>query len=99
MREIGYLGAGNTADQRDALINMFYIGFEPVRHEGTYDFGRSDLPARLRNLGYQLSFNHGRWQAPPSDTVFLHRKLAGTFLLCARLAARVNVRNLLIPYL
>lgn len=99
MRAIGYLGVGNTAAQRDALINMFYIGFEPVRHEGAYDFGSSDLPARLRDLGYQLSFEQGRWQAPPSDTVFLHRKLAGTFLLCARLATRVDVRNLMTPYL
>jgi len=98
LRAIGYLGAGNTAYQRDTLINMFYIGFEPVRHEGSYDFGHSDLPARLRNLGYQLSFEHGLWQAPPSDTVFLHRKLAGTFLLCARLASRVDVRTLMAPY-
>ena len=99
MRAIGYLGAGNTVHQRDALIDMFYMGFEPVRHEGSYDFGHSDLPARLRNLGYQLSFDHGSWQAPPSDTVFLHRKLAGTFLLCARLSARVDVRTLMAPYL
>jgi len=99
MRAIGYLGAGNTADQRDALIDMFYIGFEPVRHQGTYDFGHSDLPARLRKLGYQLSFKHGVWQVPPSDTVFLHRKLAGTFLLCVRLGACVNVRTLVAPYL
>jgi hypothetical protein len=99
MRAIGYLGAGDTAHQRDALINMFYIGFEPARYEGAYDFGHSDLPARLRDLGYQLSFEHGLWRAPPADTIFLHRKLAGTFLLCARLGARVDVRTLVAPYL
>lgn len=99
MREIGYLGAGNTAHQRNALIDMFHTGFEPVRQEGAYDFGQSDLPARLRDLGYQLSFDHGVWQAPPADTVFLHRKLAGTFLLCSRLAARVDVRALMGRYL
>ncbi len=99
MHAIGYLGAGDTAHQRDALINMFYIGFEPARYEGAYDFGHTDLPARLRDLGYQLCFEHGLWRAPPADTVFLHRKLAGTFLLCARLGARVDVRTLIAPYL
>jgi len=99
MRSIGYLGLGNAAHQRDALINMFYLGFEPARTEGAYDFGKTDLPARLRDLGYQLSFKQGLWQTPPTDTMFLHRKLAGTFLLCARLSARVNVRTLLAQYL
>ncbi|MCP3867593.1 MAG: AarF/ABC1/UbiB kinase family protein [Gammaproteobacteria bacterium] len=99
MREIGYLNAGNTDAQRDALIDMFHLGFEPVRFEGAYDFGDSDLSARLRDLGYQLSIEQGQWQVPPSDTVFLHRKLAGTFLLCARLAARVDIRYLMTRYL
>lgn len=68
-----------------------------MRQKGAFEFGSSDLPARLRHLSYQLSFNRGQWQAPPSDTVFLHRKLAGTFLLCTRLAARVDVRKLMPP--
>ena len=34
-------------------------------------------------------------KAPPPDTMFLHRKLIGTFLICARLHARVNVHALI----
>jgi predicted unusual protein kinase regulating ubiquinone biosynthesis (AarF/ABC1/UbiB family) len=99
MHAIGYLGAGDSVYQRDAMVNIFYTGFEPARHAGAYDFGSSDLPARLRDLGYQLSLEHGLWRTPPPDTIFLHRKLAGTFLLCARLGARVDVRALMEPYL
>jgi len=99
MRTIGYLGSGDSAYQREAMVNMFYTGFEPIRHAGAYDFGSSDIPARLRDLGYQLSFEHGLWRTPPPDTIFLHRKFAGTFLLCARLRAHVDVRALMEPYL
>jgi aarF domain-containing kinase len=36
---------------------------------------------------------------PPSDTLFLHRKLAGVFLLLARLGARVPTRRLVLDAL
>jgi hypothetical protein len=36
---------------------------------------------------------------PPPETIFLHRKLAGTFFLCARIGARVDTHALVAPYL
>jgi hypothetical protein len=36
---------------------------------------------------------------PPSDTMFLHRKLVGVYLLLARLGARVATGRILRPYL
>jgi hypothetical protein len=38
-------------------------------------------------------------RAPPPETIFLHRKLAGTFFLCSHIRARVNTRALVAPYL
>jgi hypothetical protein len=38
-------------------------------------------------------------RAPPPETIFLHRKLAGTFFLCARIGARVDTHALAAPYL
>jgi len=60
-----------------------------------YDFAASHLPARLRDVGLQLAFRAGGFRLPPPDAVFLNRKLVGTFLLCAHLHARVDVRALL----
>ncbi len=34
------------------------------------------------------------WHIPPIDTLFLHRKRGGLYLLAARLKARVNVQTL-----
>lgn len=97
--DIGYLGEEDTAVQRDALAEIILTVCEPLRHPGPFDFAASDLVVRLRDLGLELSFAHGFWRAPPSDTVFLHRKFGGLYLLCARLGARVDVGALLAPYL
>jgi len=72
---------------------------EPLRAAGTYDFGNSDLAARARSAGMDLAFRRGFLRAPPPETIFLHRKLGGTFLLCARIRARVDVRSLVSPHL
>ena len=41
----------------------------------------------------------GEFKAPPPETVFLHRKLVGSFLVCARIRARVRVQDLIMAYL
>ncbi|MFN3593257.1 MAG: ABC1 kinase family protein, partial [Thiobacillaceae bacterium] len=87
----GYLGEADPPPRRRAVVELFLLVAEPGRHAGAYDFGRSDLPQRLRDSSYALGFDQGHWRPPPPDLIFLHRKLAGCFLLCARLGARVDV--------
>ena len=48
----------------------------------------------MRDLGYDLAVRRGLMRAPPPATIFLHRKLVGSFLLLARIGARVNARSL-----
>jgi hypothetical protein len=64
-----------------------------------YDFEASRLAARARDAGFELAFRRGFMRAPPPETIFLHRKLAGTFLLCGRIRARVDTRALIHPHL
>jgi hypothetical protein len=35
---------------------------------------------------------------PPAETLFLHRKIGGMYLLATKLRARVNLRALVEPY-
>ena len=44
------------ADRVEALLDLFLIGCEPFRHRGVYDFGASDVPARAREPGMELTF-------------------------------------------
>ncbi len=94
-REIGYFREEIHADQREAVIDLFLQVTEPARFRGRYDFGSSDLPQRIRDAGLALSFERGYWHTPPADVLFIHRKLAGLYLLAARLRARVDVNSIL----
>jgi len=93
--EIGFLADSDRKAPAEAMLDLIQLATEPFRHDGLYDFGRSDLPARARASSMALVFEHGFWRPPPPQTLFLQRKLGGTFLLCARLRARVDARTLL----
>ncbi len=94
---IGYLPAGEREDRARGVEELILLVCEPLRHRGVYDFGRSQIPSRVRDLGFDLAFRRGFLRPPPPETVFLHRKLVGSFLLCARIRARVDVHALVRP--
>jgi aarF domain-containing kinase len=96
---IGYVDAGAPREQLEAAVDVILLVCEPLRYRGRYDFGASDLPSRARDLGFDLAIRRGLLKAPPPATMFLHRKLAGMYLLVARLGARVDVRKLVEPAL
>ena len=91
---IGYITATDSPERVKAAVDLVFLGCEPLLHEGLYDFPASDLPARVRDLGYDLAVRRGLIRAPPPATLFLQRKLAGSFLMLARIGARVNAHSL-----
>lgn len=92
---IGYFPEDIKPRHREALLDLLELAGEPLTHVGSYDFGRSDLPARVREAGMVLSFEKGYWHNPPADAVFLHRKVGGIFLLAARLRSRADLRRII----
>jgi predicted unusual protein kinase regulating ubiquinone biosynthesis (AarF/ABC1/UbiB family) len=97
--EIGYLPEVEREDRVEALVDLILLIGEPLRHEGVYDFGASNLAPRARAAGFDLAFRRGFLRAPPPRTIFLHRKLGGTFLLCSHIRARVDAHALIAPHL
>jgi predicted unusual protein kinase regulating ubiquinone biosynthesis (AarF/ABC1/UbiB family) len=98
-RSIGYIADDASGDVVQAALDVLELVCEPLRTKGRYDYGGSDLPKRARELGIDLAFKRGLLRMPPSDTMFLHRKLVGVYLLLARLGARVATGRILQPYL
>jgi len=96
---MGYLAADAPAEHADGLVDLILMAGEPLRHHGPYDFAMSDLFGRAQACGQDLVFRRGFKRTPPGETLFLHRKFVGTFLLCTRLRARVNVHSLVRPWL
>jgi aarF domain-containing kinase len=95
---LGYMAPDADTATAKALVEMIKLSSE-VLEPGIYDFGTSDLFDRLyvkgRDMYMEEAFNH----LPESITMFLQRKFAGMFMLCRRLRARVDLRELLDPYL
>ena len=96
---IGYASSDDSVERLQAVIDVIFLVCEPLRRVGPYDFPNSDLPARVRALTFDLAFRRGLLRSPPPETMFLHRKLVGSFLLLARIGARVDARGLVLPFL
>jgi len=96
---IGYFQTSINDTQRNLVLDIFALACEPLRHQGEYDFGCSDLATRIRDAGMVLGMDRDFWHTPPADTLFLHRKLGGLYLLAARLKARVNVQKMAANFL
>ena len=95
--QIGYVTADDPPARVRAAVDVIRLVCEPLLWRGPYDFAASDLPARARALGFDLALRRGLLRAPPAQTMFLHRKLVGSFLLLARIGARVDARALVLP--
>ena len=89
--DAGFTAAGDPPAQRRGVIDLMRLAGEPLRHAGAYDFGASTLFARSFAQGREQFFGAGYARTPPPDLVFLQRKFAGTFMLCARLRAQVDL--------
>ena len=58
------------------------------------------MAIRARDAGLELAMKSGgELRSPPPETVFLHRKLIGSFLLCGRINARLNAQAVLKEFL
>ena len=98
--DIGYLHPGDSPAHCGRIVGLIKIVCEPILQDRVYDFGVSDVAPRARDAGFELAWkSRGELRSPPPETVFLHRKLIGSFLLCGRIRARVNVQELLREYL
>ena len=96
---IGYAAADDNPERLQAVVDVIFLVCEPLRYSGRYDFPKSDLPSRVGELGFDLTFRRGLLRSPPPETMFLHRKLVGSYLLLARIGARVDARELVLPLL
>jgi hypothetical protein len=96
--DLGYFSDEISQEQKEKVLELFYIACEPLKSNDDYCFASSDMADRISEKGMALSMQHNYWHTPPIDALFLHRKLGGLFLLATRLKAKVNLRSLLEPY-
>ena len=86
-------GVGGLVDR------MIDIVVTEMNRPGPFDFGDRGFVEVLREQGMEMAADRSTWHIPPVETLFVQRKVSGTALLAARLEARVDVRELVRPYL
>jgi len=94
--EIGYMRSTDSERHQQLVVDLIMMVCEPLTTDGPYDFGASDLSARAAAAGLNIVFRSREYRNPPASTAVLHRKLGGSFLLCQRLGARVEMRDYLL---
>ncbi|MCE2572223.1 ABC1 kinase family protein [Motilimonas eburnea] len=97
-KQIGFFKQDIDPDYLAAVLGLFALACEPLRHQGPYHFGQSQLAQRIKAAGSAINRDKSQWHTPPVDALFIHRKLAGLYLLAAKLDAQVDVRELFSPY-
>ena len=95
----GYSLGPEGSPYREIVLDLLQLALEPISCGEAYDFGESTLPMRLAEMGQKIQGNKEYWEVPPMYAAYIHRKIAGLFLLASRLKARVNIYELVLPWL
>lgn len=90
--ELGFLTGYEAKVMERAHIDAVMILGEAFSREGEFNFGTQDTTRRIQNL-VPTMLQH-RLTPPPEETYSLHRKLSGIFLLCGKLRANINCKEL-----
>ena len=90
----GFIGPA-VIDRHGARLDlMIDIILTELHRPGPFDFGDRHFVGALRDQGMEVAADKATWHVPPTDLLFVQRKISGTALLAARLEARVDVRAL-----
>jgi len=109
--EIGLMGGTFPEPVLKAFVEMCQLIVEPFNGpndprtppqlrnaQGDYRWGASDLPMRAANVAARNALSV-HFRVPPREIVFLHRRLAGVFIMLATLDVELCARDRLLQRL
>jgi len=96
---LGYKAGVASPQYREFLVKIFNVALEPFQSDQAFNFAESNLSERLAALSEQANGFKEFWQIPPTDILYLHRKLGGMYMLATRMGAQVNCHQLVQRYL
>lgn len=92
--KVGYLEGSEPESYLQNMVHLLRMVTEPLRGN-TYDFGRTDLVNRMQEVFMEMRLKSRDGVVPPLEVLFLHRKLAGIYLLLSKFRATIPVRELM----
>lgn len=105
---LGILLPGDSEKLITIYCDLCYLIVEPyarptqgvpfMEPNGMYDWGKSDLPKRVARKAWELK-DEFSLRSPPKESVFLDRKLGGSFTFLAILNTKLDGRSILERYI
>lgn len=98
LTQAGAISDAQPADVRARAISAARLALAPLGSDAPFDFAGAGLVDRLRQEGAALQaegFNH----TPPVDLAYIQRKVAGVYLIAARLRAKLALAPLVAEWL
>ena len=90
--EAGFVGEAAVRRHGELIDRMIHLIVTETSREGPFDFSDRRFLQIVREQAASVAADREAWHIPPTDTLFVQRKISGIALLAARLRARVDVR-------
>ncbi|MEO0440542.1 MAG: AarF/ABC1/UbiB kinase family protein [Pseudomonadota bacterium] len=95
----GFVSETGVAKHRPRIDRMIDIILGELNQPGLFDFSDRSFVEALSDEGMDVAADKTAWHIPPTDLLFIQRKISGTALLAARLKAKIDVRAIVSEYL
>ena len=97
-RNIGFFKQDIDQLYLDQIIRLFNIAAKPLKFTGEYDFANCTVAEQITQSAGTINRRKDQWHTPPVDALFIHRKIAGLYLIAKKLNAKVNINSLFCQY-
>jgi predicted unusual protein kinase regulating ubiquinone biosynthesis (AarF/ABC1/UbiB family) len=87
--------SSTAIDRHGARINaMIEILLGELNRPGDFDFGDRRFVKALSEQGFEIAEDKAAWHIPPTELLFIQRKISGMALLASRFQAKIDIRSL-----